>query len=187
MKDVFVNFLTTSATIKQQMAADEALLEAATKAAQMLTEAVNSGGTIYACGNGGSACDAMHFTEELVARYKREREGIRAMHFQDGGVLSCWSNDYDYSDVFKRQAETFCKSNDVLIGISTSGNSENIIKAVEVAKKNSTYTIGLSGKGGGQLASICDTTIIVPSSETDRIQEAHITLIHAFCEILERE
>jgi len=177
--------LLESARIKSLMAEDEALLNQVEKAGKILKEKVAAGGTIYACGNGGSACDAVHLTEELVARFKRERPGIRAMHFLDSATMSCWGNDYDFNSVFARQAETFCKASDVLIAFSTSGNSENILQAVYSAKQKSTFTIGLTGKGGGKLREACDLAIVIPSKETERIQEAHITLVHIFCEMLE--
>lgn len=185
MKEIIKSFLIESARIKTELAADDSFIENFDKAADSLKKTVVNGGTIYACGNGGSACDAMHFTEELVARYKRDREGIKAMHFMDPGTLTCWANDYDFQTVYGRQAKTFCDANDCLIAISTSGNSKNIIQAIENAKAKGTTTILLTGKGGGKAKSIADISIIVPSDETDRIQEAHICIIHALCEFLE--
>jgi len=185
MQKTITEFLKNSISTKQQMLDDSSLLAQIEESASEIKKRVANGGTVYICGNGGSACDAMHFAEELVARYKRERPGIKAMHLLDSGVLSCWSNDYSYDTVFERQVETFCNDNDILVAISTSGNSSNVLKAVEAAKKKSSYTIGLTGRGGGELASLCDQGLIIPSDETDRIQEAHITLIHIFCELLE--
>lgn len=151
----------------------------------MMVKCIKSGGTIFACGNGGSSNDAMHFVEELVARYKRERRGIKAMHFMDPAVLTCWSNDYDYATAFERQAQTFCGKNDILLAISTSGNSANVNKAVAVCKKNKAKTIALTGKDGGTLKNLADICFVVPANETERIQEVHITLIHIFCELIE--
>jgi D-sedoheptulose 7-phosphate isomerase len=185
MKETISHFLSTSASIKQQLAADDAFVAHVAEAATALKEAVKAGGTIYSCGNGGSSCDAMHFTEELVARYKRERPGIRAMHMHDPSVLTCWSNDYEYESAFERQVETFCKAGDILVGISTSGNSSNVLRAVQAAKSRSVKTIGLTGKDGGKLATEVDIALVIPSEETDRIQEVHINLIHIFCELLE--
>jgi D-sedoheptulose 7-phosphate isomerase len=127
----------------------------------------------------------MHFTEELVARYKRERPGIKAAHFHDPSVITCWSNDYTFETVFERQARTFCGPLDTLVGISTSGNSANVIRAVNAAKEKGTTTIGLLGKDGGKLATLCDIPLVVPSNATERIQEVHITFVHIFCELLE--
>ena len=179
------DFLSESAKIKESICSDEGFLNTWQEAATTIQKSVTDGGTIYICGNGGSACDAMHFREELVARYKRERPGIKAQHFIDGSTLTCWGNDYDYGSVFEREAKTFLESKDVLVAISTSGNSDNVVKAVKVAKEVGASTIGLLGKDGGALSGLVDFSLVVPSQETDRIQEVHITLIHAFCEFLE--
>lgn len=146
-----------------------------------------AGGHLYACGNGGSACDAMHLVEELVARYKRERPGLPAHHLLDAATLTCWSNDYDFSSAFERQAETMLRPGDVLVAISTSGNSPNVLRAVEAAARRGALTVGLTGGDGGQLTALCDECIVVPSSATERIQEAHITVIHLWCELIERQ
>jgi len=177
--------LTESSTLKASLAADPKFLAAVTAAYGLIADSVAQGGTVYACGNGGSTCDAMHLCEELVARYKRSRPGVRAMHFMDAGVLTCWGNDVGFEDAFARCAETFCTAKDVLVAISTSGNSRNVLNAVHAAKKKGTFVIGLTGKDGGKLASTADLAIIVPSSATERIQEAHITCIHIWCEMME--
>ncbi len=185
MSHILSSFLNNSIEIRQKMLQDSVFMQAFSQACSLLKQTVDAGGTIYSCGNGGSACDAMHLTEELTARYKRERPGIRAMHFLDQGHTTCWANDYDYKSSFARFAETFCTDKDCLIGISTSGNSENVSLAVNAAKEKGTKTIGLLGKDGGKIKDEVDTALVVPSSETDRIQEVHITLIHAFVESLE--
>ncbi len=174
-----------SIVIRQRILSDKKFLSKIEQAAKLLIGCVKSGGVIYACGNGGSSNDAMHLCEELVARYKRERPGIKAMHFMDSAVITCWSNDYAFESVFERQAETFCSKKDVLIAISTSGNSDNVNKAVQAAKKKGAKTIALSGKDGGVLKKLADLALIAPSNETERIQEIHITLIHILCELLE--
>ena len=185
MQSVIKEKLLESVSVKQALVGDAALLSAVEKAAKRLLETAKSGGTIYSCGNGGSACDAIHFTEEMVARYKRERPGIKAMHFMDPGVLSCWANDYAWDQVFERQVKTFCGKNDTLLAISTSGNSQNVVKAVDAATKAGTFSIGLLGKGGGKLKDLCTLPIVVPSNAVERIQESHITLIHILCELVE--
>ena len=114
------------------------LIDAIEQSSQLLLETIQNKGTIYSCGNGGSACDAMHFTEELVARYKRERPGIKAMHLMDPGTLTCWSNDYEFDSVFSRQVETFAMSQDILCVLTTSGNSQNILNAITTAKEKGT-------------------------------------------------
>lgn len=185
MQDTIASLLSASAALKERIAADKGLLASLAHAATQLMKTVKGGGTIYSCGNGGSTCDAMHFTEELVARYKRERPGIKAMHLHDPSTLTCWSNDYGFETVFARQVETFCGEGDTLVGFSTSGNSPNIIAAVKAAKARGTATIGMLGKDGGKLAGLCDIPIIVPADATERIQEVHITFVHIFCELIE--
>jgi D-sedoheptulose 7-phosphate isomerase len=185
MQTTIRDILLASSALKSSIASDEKFLALIELSARQLAKTVKSGGTIYACGNGGSACDAFHLTEELVARYKRERRGIKAMHLADAGVITCWANDYDFVSAYERQVKTFCSKNDALVAISTSGNSENILRAAKAAKEAGAAVIGLTGKSGGKLAKLCDCSLVVPSSETERIQEAHITIIHIWCELLE--
>ena len=178
--------LMTSAAIKQKMADDPEMLKRITTAAEKILAVVRKGGTIFICGNGGSASDAMHFYEELVGRYKGERRGTKAMHFMDPAYLTCWANDYDFETVFSRQVETFCTAQDLLVLISTSGNSKNIIKAYEAAQRKSCPTLTLTGKDGGKMANLSSDCIVIPTTQTERVQEAHITLIHIFCEMIEQ-
>ena len=152
-----------------------------------LEKVCKQGGRIYTCGNGGSACDAMHFAEELVARYLRERPGIPAQHLIDSGTMTCWANDYDFSSVFSRQVETLMTSKDAFVGFTTSGNSENIIKAVAASQKIGGATVVLCGKDGGKLQSYeLDHFIIVKSQLTSHIQEAHMIIVHLLCDLLEQ-
>lgn len=176
-----------SADLKLAVSKDREITERIAEIAESLQKSLSQGGTIYACGNGGSACDAIHLVEELVARFKRERKGYRAKHFMDPGVLTCWSNDYEYTTAFQREVETFCTPKDILIGITTSGNSENICVAFEAAKQIGTKTIGLLGKSGGKAKDICDLPLVIPSETTERIQEVHILVIHILCELLETD
>jgi len=185
MDTTIASLLSDSASLKATLAKDAGFNAALAASAQRLAECAKKGGTIFACGNGGSSCDAMHLCEELVARYKRNRPGIKAMHFMDPGVLSCWGNDFSFDSAFARYAETFCSSQDVLVAISTSGNSKNVLAAVEAAKAKGTFVIGLTGKDGGKLASLADIALVVPSQTTERIQEVHITCIHIWCELME--
>ncbi len=187
MQETITSFLKESVAVKERILSDPQLVTQIESAAKLLIHTVESAGTVYLCGNGGSACDAMHFSEELVARYKRDRQGIRSMHFIDGAALTCWSNDYAYESAFERYAETFCTQSDCLVGISTSGNSQNVLLALQAAKKKGCSTVALLGKDGGKIAPIADASIVVPSDETDRIQESHICLIHIFCELIEQE
>jgi D-sedoheptulose 7-phosphate isomerase len=154
--------------------------------AAAVADAFRAGGRLYACGNGGSACDAIHLVEELVARYKRDRPGLPAHHLLDAATLTCWSNDYDFQSAFARQVEAMARPGDVLVAISTSGNSPNVLRAVEAAAQRGVVTVGLTGRDGGEMASRCTHALIVPSQATERIQEAHITVIHLLCELVER-
>lgn len=164
---------------------DAEVMAGITDSASLLAKVINQGGTIYACGNGGSACDAMHLCEELVAQYKRERSGIKAIHFMDPSTLTCWGNDHGFDDAYKRYAETFLTDKDLLIAISTSGNSSNVLAAAKVAQKRGTPVVVMTGKGGGKLKKMGDVVIDIPLAATERIQEAHITCIHIWCELLE--
>jgi D-sedoheptulose 7-phosphate isomerase len=154
--------------------------------AELVAGAFRAGNRLYACGNGGSACDAMHLVEELVARYKRERPGLPAHHLLDAPTLTCWSNDYDYASGFRRQVEALARPGDVLVAISTSGSSQNVVAAAEAARERGVLTIGLTGKDGGRMREICDELLVVPSAATERIQEGHIVVIHLLCELVER-
>lgn len=187
INNFFETALRESGALKQAMASDAAFLAKLDLATEQLRKVSRGGGTIYVCGNGGSACDSMHFVEELVAKFKRNRPGIRAMHFVDSSTLTCWSNDFDFSGVFERYAQTFCTKLDALVAISTSGNSANVLKAVAAAKQQGSFTLGLTGRGGGKLAPACELALIVPHDSTERIQEVHITLIHCLCEALETQ
>lgn len=156
-------------------------------AARHVAEAFRAGGRLYACGNGGSACDAMHLVEELVARYKRDRPGLPAHHLLDAPTLTCWSNDYDFASAFRRQVEAMARPGDVLVAISTSGGSANVLAAAEAARERGVAVIGLLGRDGGRIAPLCAHALVVPAAATERIQEAHIALIHLLCELVERD
>jgi len=186
MSDTIAKLFRDSSELKAKIAADQALLGQIERGAYQLINTIRDGGTIYSCGNGGSACDAMHFTEELIARFKAERPGIKAMHMMDPSTMTCWSNDYQFESVFERYVKTFCGPKDVLVGFSTSGNSPNILRAMAASKATKTFSIGLGGKDGGKMKESCDLAIVVPSTATERIQEAHITIVHIWCELIER-
>lgn len=185
MNDSVSLLLKESANLKQSLSEDTDFVASVVAAGDLVAKSLKAGGTIYACGNGGSTCDAMHLVEELVARYKRDRPGLRAQHLMDSSVLTCWGNDVGFDDAFRRYVETFCTPSDALVAISTSGNSTNVISAVKEAKERGTPSIGLLGKDGGELAKLCDAAIVVPSQFTERIQEVHITIIHIWLELLE--
>ena len=158
------------------------------QAIDWMSEAIQGGGKIISCGNGGSMCDAMHFAEELSGRYRNNRKALAAISISDPSHLSCVANDYGYDYVFSRFIEGLGNSGDVLLGISTSGNSTNVINAVAAAKAKGMKTIILTGKDGGQLASLADLEIRAPhSTYADRAQEIHIKVIHAFIDGIERK
>ena len=156
------------------------------RVADRIARSFRDGGRLYACGNGGSACDAMHLVEELVARYKRERPGLPAHHLLDAATLTCWSNDYEFATVFSRQVEAMARPGDVLVAISTSGGSPNVLRAVEAGNARGVITVGLTGRDGGRMRELCAESLVVPAQATERIQEGHITLIHLICELVER-
>lgn len=156
------------------------------RVAERIAESFRGDGRLYACGNGGSACDAMHLVEELVARYKRDRPGLPAHHLLDAATLTCWSNDYEFATVFSRQVEAMARPGDVLVAISTSGGSDNVLRAVEAANARGVLTVGLTGRDGGRMRALCAESLVVPAQATERIQEGHITLIHLICELVER-
>lgn len=155
---------------------------------KLLANALDSGATLFWCGNGGSASDSQHLAAELVGRFKNNRKALRSIALTtDTSVLTCIANDFSYDDVFSRQVEALARPGDVLIGISTSGQSENILRAFRVSKAMGVTTIALLGKGGGSAKSMTDYTLIVPSDSTARIQETHILIGHILCELIEQE
>jgi D-sedoheptulose 7-phosphate isomerase len=157
------------------------------KAGDLIVDSIRSGGKVISCGNGGSMCDAMHFAEELTGRYRNDRPGIPAISISDPSHLSCVANDYGYEFVFSRFVESMGREGDVLLGISTSGNSANVIRAIGAARANGMKVIGLTGKDGGKMASLCDVEIRAPHSPyADRAQEIHIKVIHSLIDHIER-
>jgi D-sedoheptulose 7-phosphate isomerase len=155
-------------------------------AGKLMVSSLTKGGKILSCGNGGSMCDAMHFAEELTGRYRENRKAIPALAISDPSYLSCVSNDYGYSHVFSRFIDGFGNKGDVLLAISTSGNSENVINAILTAKLKGIKVIGLTGKDGGTMADLCDVEIRAPYSQyADRAQEIHIKVIHSLIDYIE--
>ncbi|MDO8578789.1 MAG: D-sedoheptulose 7-phosphate isomerase [Dehalococcoidales bacterium] len=157
------------------------------KAADLIIAAIKNGGKVIIFGNGGSAADAQHIAGELVGKFKMERQALPAIALNTNtSIVTALANDYGYETVFRRQIEALGNKKDIVIGISTSGNSPSVIEAIKAAKKLGAKTIGLTGGSGGQLAKAADFTIIVPSDNTPRIQEAHITIGHIVCELVEK-
>ena len=156
-------------------------------AGKIMVDSIRNGGKIISCGNGGSLCDAMHFAEELTGRYRNDRPALPAIAISDVSHMACVGNDYGYEFVFSRYLEALGKSGDVLLAISTSGNSKNVLNAIEVAKKTGIKVIGLTGKDGGKMANLCDVEIRAPYSEyADRAQEIHIKCIHSLIDYIEK-
>ena len=177
------------ATLEEHMSvvAKMATLEAdIASAGELCANALGHGNRIYLCGNGGSAADAQHIAAELIGRFVHDRRALPAIALTtDTSALTAIGNDYGYDDVFSRQVEGLCQEGDVLIAISTSGNSANVLKAVDVAQGRGCSVIGLSGRSGGSLAPKSDISLVVPSAVTARIQEMHIVIGHLICALVE--
>lgn len=158
------------------------------KIVNLIVESMRNGGKILIAGNGGSAADAQHFAAEIVGRFVLERKGYPAIALTtDTSILTAVGNDYGYDSIFSRQVEALGNKNDVFIGISTSGNSKNVIEAVKIAKEKGLKTIGLTGRDGGIMKNLCDEIINFDYPETARVQEHHIMTYHLICEFVERE
>src|SRR5436190_23470918 len=178
--------LRTSIAVKQALLLDDNYQRLVIQVAIRITQSLNSGGKVIFFGNGGSAADAQHLAAEFIGRYLKERRALPALALSVNlSSLTAIGNDYGFDLVFARQIEALGKAGDVAIGISTSGNSPNVIQALGVAKSKSIYTVSLTGKSGGKSKNVADCTICIPSEETPRIQECHILTGHLICEIVE--
>ncbi|MEL7120293.1 MAG: D-sedoheptulose 7-phosphate isomerase [Bacteroidota bacterium] len=175
-----------SIAVKQAILSDSTLLEVIDQVTHASIEAYNNGKKLLFCGNGGSAADAQHLAAEFSGRFYKDRPPLyaEALHVNTS-FLTAVANDYDFDTIYSRAVEAFGQKGDVLFAISTSGNSPNIIKAVEKARELGILSVAMSGKGGGHLKPLCDYNLIVPSDDTPRIQEAHITIGHIICELVE--
>lgn len=181
------NLLDVKHGLLNEIAKDGGYLDQVLAAAEVMTDAIKSGHKILLAGNGGSAADAQHFAGEIVGRFLVERDALPAISLcVDPSVMTCIGNDYGYDDVFARQLAGLGNEGDVFIGISTSGNSANIYRAMEIAKTKKIKTAGLLGRDGGRIKDIADISLIVPSESTPRIQEIHGFTVHLLCEIIER-
>lgn len=156
------------------------------KIAEELAEAFTNGNKVLICGNGGSNCDALHFAEEFTGRFRKERRALPAIAISDSSHITCVGNDYGFDYIFSKGVEAYGKEGDMFIGISTSGNSGNVIKAVEKAKELGMKTVALLGKDGGKLKGMCDYEFIIPGKTSDRIQEIHMMILHIVIEGVER-
>ncbi len=186
MRQIVIDQLNESASVKQKTA--ELLADKIVEAAEMIIDSYRRGGKLLLIGNGGSAADAQHIAAELVGRFKMERKALPAIALTTNtSILTALGNDYHYDVVFARKVEAFANHNaDVLLAISTSGNSSNILRATEVARNRGIRVIGMTGRGGGSLKNNVDLALIVPSDDTQRIQETHITMGHIICDLVER-
>jgi len=184
MEDKILKAFQESITVKERFVKEN--IDAIVNASRMIAEAFNDGKKLILFGNGGSATDASHIAAEFVNRFRRERPGLPAIALNtDMAVITSIANDYDYSEVFARQLKSLSDEGDIVLAISTSGNSSNVLKAMDVAKKKKLRTIAFTGARGERFASKADYAFVVPSENTPRIQETHITLGHVLCQMVE--
>lgn len=187
MKEFIISQIKDSIHVKEKMLLDEQYIKKINEIAQVILEAYNHKRKVMFCGNGGSAADAQHLTAELVSKFRINRAALPALSLNTNtSILTSIGNDYEYNYIFERQVEAMGQDGDVLIGISTSGNSNNIISAFKQAKKMGIRTIGLLGNDGGINKEYADISLIVPSNDTPRIQEGHIMIGHIICDIVEK-
>ena len=179
------------ASIETKQQAMEALSPSIVSAAEMICRSLDEGGKVLSCGNGGSAGDAQHFSSEMLNRFEKQRPGLAAIALTtDSSTLTSIANDYDYSRVFSRQVEALGKSNDILLAISTSGNSENVLQAVKTAQAQQLGVIALSGHDGGKLSALLNEQAIeicVAANSTARVQEVHLLVIHCICDLIDQQ
>lgn len=186
IKDNWLNAFQEAEQVIQQFYKNPENIHQCQLFSERLIATYQTGGNVFSCGNGGSHCDAMHFAEELTGRYRKDRKPLGALALGDASHVTCVSNDYGFQYIFARQVEGLGRSGDTLIGLSTSGNSQNVIEAFHAAKAKGIYTVALLGKDGGKLKGIADLAIVVPAQTSDRIQEVHIKIIHTVIETVER-
>jgi D-sedoheptulose 7-phosphate isomerase len=175
-----------AASVLERFVADANNVAAVHEAASLMVTSLKNGGKLISCGNGGSMCDAMHFAEELTGKFRDDRAPIAAISISDPSHLTCVGNDHGFEQVFARFVQAHGKRGDVLLAISTSGNSPNVLRAAEVAKQQGVSVVGLTGKDGGKLAALCDVEVRVPhNGYADRVQEVHIKIIHSLIDHIE--
>ena len=188
MKDKIKNIIAESMAVKGKLLNDERIISTVEKIVDAIVNSLKNGGRVYFCGNGGSAADAQHLAAEFSGRFYTDREALpaEALHCNTS-YLTAVANDYSYDVIYARLISGIGNKGDVLVGLSTSGNSGNIVKAFEVAKKKELVTIGFTGEGGGKMKSLSDYLLDIPSKDTPRIQESHITLGHIICQLVEEK
>ena len=185
--EVVRNTLNEALDALQALVGDEATMQRIAQAGQLLADTFAAGGRAYSCGNGGSMCDAMHFAEELTGRFRDNRPGYAALAISDPSHLSCVGNDYGYEQVFARYVDAHGRTGDILLAISTSGTSKNVVAAVDVAHRRGMKVIGLTGRPATPIATLADVSIVTPAGRyADRVQELHIKVIHILIELVER-
>lgn len=185
-RSIIENNFEEAGKLLQEFVADKKNMDAIEKAGQLMLAAIKGGNKIISCGNGGSMCDAMHFAEELSGRFREDRKALPAVSISDPSHISCVANDMGFDKVFSRYVEALGNKGDVLLAISTSGNSANILNAVKAAKAKGMVVVGLTGKDGGKMAPGCDAEIRAPKSQyADRVQEIHIKVIHSLIHYIE--
>lgn len=186
--DLIKNSFGEALQVLSDFLADSTNLDKVGQAGEMLVKMFREGGKVFSCGNGGSLCDAMHFAEEFTGRFRCDRIALPAIAIADPSHITCIANDYGFEYVFSKYIEAHGKTGDVLLTISTSGNSVNILRAIEAAHAKGMKVIGLTGKSGGEMAENCDVSIVVPWHQySDRIQEIHIKIIHILIEYVENK
>ncbi|MBX9765904.1 MAG: D-sedoheptulose 7-phosphate isomerase [Bdellovibrionales bacterium] len=185
-KDVWKTAFSEAQEVLTRFSLNPDLMGRCGQFSDLLLETFNKGGNVFSCGNGGSHCDAMHFAEEWTGRYRKDRKALGALALGDPSHVTCTSNDYGFDYIFARQLAGLGRSGDLLVAISTSGNSKNVILAIEEAKKKNIRTVALLGKDGGKIKDLVDLAIVVPAQTSDRIQEIHIKIIHTVIESVER-
>ena len=187
-QDLIRRNISDSITVKQKLLQNDTIIVDITKVAELIVEAFNNGNKLLICGNGGSAADAQHLAAEFSGRYYLNRPPLHAEALHTNtSFMTAVSNDFSFDEVYARLIQGIGKQGDILIGMSTSGNSKNVIKALEEAKKKNIITIGFTGKANGNMKACCDYLINIPSDDTPRIQECHLMLGHAICELVEKE
>ncbi len=186
LKDNMRNSYFTAFETVKNFVEDERNIEKTAEVAEALAEAYRNGKKSLIAGNGGSNCDAMHFAEEFTGRFRKDRRALPSLSISDSSHITCVGNDYGFNFIFAKGVEAFGKEGDFFFGISTSGNSQNIIEAIKVAKEKGLKTVGILGKDGGKLKGICDYEFIVQGETTDRIQEVHMMILHIIIEGVER-
>ncbi len=186
MKNEILTIFQKSIEVKNSFISEEKNIDSIANAAKLIINCVRQGGKVIVFGNGGSAADSQHMAAELVVRFEKERKTIPCIALTtDTSILTAMANDYSFDEVFSRQIEAFANPGDIVIAVSTSGNSENVVKALMEAKNRNVKIISLTGRDGGKLPSLSDVMILVKAENTARIQEVHGTVIHALCKIVE--